>query len=209
MSPLPTPSRLSLASAVQRIAKATGVSALDIELLDSIYDALCRGDITARGSEEDRDGNITRSNHEVPTSVWRGTTAQQFRERYASHRVGLYDLSSTLAPSGERFLVNVTLDVAQIDRWLKASEPTDLGKAKREPRNRRQQSAPHIEPISTRGPRPVKRLMVEREMRAQIAAGRLTWKALADEKEEALSATYRVSRDTARKARNNVLKQHQ
>jgi hypothetical protein len=215
MSPLPTPSRLPLASAVQRIARASGVSPLAIELLDAICGALCDGDLTAYGSEEDRDGTITRPDHEIPASVWRSMAAQHFRERYISRRVGLYDLGPAPALSAERFIVNLTLDTAQIEQWMTASESecTDSRKAKIS--ESRQQSTPRRarvgkhKPYSKLGPRPSKRLGVEEEMKAQIADGHLTPKALADEKEEVLSAQYKVNRDTVYKAIHNALKQRQ
>jgi hypothetical protein len=123
MSPLPTPSRLPLASAVQRIARANGVSPSAIELLDAICGLLCDGEQTTYGSKEDRDGTLTRPDHEIPASVWRSMAAQHFRERCTFRRVGLYDPNPAPALSAERFLVNLTLDTAQIEQWLTASEP--------------------------------------------------------------------------------------
>jgi hypothetical protein len=56
-----------------------------------------------------------------------------------------------------------------------------------------------------RGPRSGKRERTARQMRADIAAGNMTRDGLAAMQEKALEATYGVSRDTARKARNDVL----
>jgi hypothetical protein len=55
------------------------------------------------------------------------------------------------------------------------------------------------------GPRPVKRQAVAQAMRRDIAEGRLTRRQLVDMLEKELEGRYKVSRDTARKARNEVL----
>jgi hypothetical protein len=59
--------------------------------------------------------------------------------------------------------------------------------------------------VRKRGPKPLKREATKREMRDDIAAGRSTEMQLRDMKEAALASTYRVNRDTARKARDAVL----
>lgn len=58
-----------------------------------------------------------------------------------------------------------------------------------------------------RGPSPVKRKQVVQAMMAKIKSGSTTVDQLRGEKEEALAAQYHVSRDTARKARAEVLTQ--
>ena len=59
--------------------------------------------------------------------------------------------------------------------------------------------------VRRRGPQPHKFEATKREMRDDIAAGRPTEMQLRDMTEVNLAETYRVSRDTARKARNSVL----
>jgi hypothetical protein len=59
--------------------------------------------------------------------------------------------------------------------------------------------------VRKRGPKPLKLEATKRQMRDDIAAGRSTEMQLRDMKEEALARTYRVNRDTARKARDTVL----
>ena len=56
-----------------------------------------------------------------------------------------------------------------------------------------------------RGPKPLMLEATRRAMRGDIAASRTTEMQLREMKEEALARTYRVSRDTARKARDAVL----
>jgi hypothetical protein len=56
-----------------------------------------------------------------------------------------------------------------------------------------------------RGPTPEKLARVMEAMRGDIREGRKTTDSLSAMKEEALAATYNVSRDTARKARTAVL----
>jgi hypothetical protein len=55
------------------------------------------------------------------------------------------------------------------------------------------------------GPVPIRRLAAETAMKEQIASGILTLEVLDKLKEEAMAERYGVSRDTARKARRNVL----
>lgn len=55
------------------------------------------------------------------------------------------------------------------------------------------------------GPAPSRRLATEAAMKRDITAGTLTIEALEKLKEVAMASTYAVSRDTARKARRNVL----
>jgi hypothetical protein len=64
---------------------------------------------------------------------------------------------------------------------------------------------PAVAPAQRRGPRRVKREKVKEAMRAALRDGRLTVAALRDTREKNLETDYRVSRDTARKARNEVL----
>lgn len=67
---------------------------------------------------------------------------------------------------------------------------------------------PRDRPARKRGPEAKKRLATEATMKQQLASGNLTAKTLDTLKEESMAATYGVSRDTARKARDNVLSEY-
>ena len=122
MPPLRTPSRLSLESAVQRIAKATNRSLFELELFEAIHEALCQGDLVARGCAEDRDGNVGHD-HEIPAAIWQVMTPQQFRDRYACPRVAFYGSASQLGD--ERYLTRVTLGPPEIDDWIQSVREQD------------------------------------------------------------------------------------
>lgn len=64
-------------------------------------------------------------------------------------------------------------------------------------------------PTNRRGPKPERRLQIQSQMLADIQNGVIGARDFAHMKQEALSQTYCASRDTVRKARNNVLKELQ
>jgi hypothetical protein len=83
--------------------------------------------------------------------------------------------------------------------------PIKLPAAALEQRWPKQESRPEDKPRPRRGPRPKKRDEVKELMRSALACRRVTKQALTEEKEEVLASEYGVSRDTARRARREVL----
>jgi hypothetical protein len=195
MPNLPTPSRLSLTAAISRAAQATGSSLLQADIFDAIHSVLSDGGLVAQGREEDRNGRILFPNGEIPKIVWVSMSAQDFRNCYANHRIS-YQPDFNERPSATRFFLAVTLSTADLDAWLCPEAPQT-----HKPAN------PGQSPIlpRARGPRPKKLMSVTARMQDEINSGNLSPCELGAMKEEALAAQYRVSRDTARKARKNVL----
>jgi hypothetical protein len=82
MPSLPTPSRLPLASAIERIAKLTNASLLHSDLFDAVHAALCEGVLIAIGDQETCDGESIRQYCKVPEDAWQEMSARDFRRNY-------------------------------------------------------------------------------------------------------------------------------
>jgi hypothetical protein len=81
------------------------------------------------------------------------------------------------------------------------AEPTQSTGAENDPG----QVAQRRQAPRRRGPKPIKREAIVHRMTEDIQSGKLSLGDLQDMKEDALATTYGANRDTARKARNEVL----
>jgi hypothetical protein len=195
MPKLPASSRLSLSVAISRVAQVTGSSLLQADVFEAIHSALGDGVLVAQGREEDRNGSVLCSNGEIPKIVWASMSALDFRHCYANQRIS-YQPDFDARPSATRFFSAVTLSTADLDVWLcPETSPTH------------KPDAPAGAPIPPRkrGPKSNKLESVTAQMEDDINSNRLSLNQLDQEKQEALAARYRVSRDTANKARQRVL----
>jgi hypothetical protein len=118
MPSLPTPSRLPLASAIERIAMLTNVSLLHSDVIEAFHAALCEGALIVKGDQESRDGKVIHRGCEVPKEAWQEMSAHDFRRQYDRPRVIFYLSKGTRPGSVPFYFTNLTLSTAEIEIWL-------------------------------------------------------------------------------------------